>query len=226
MKKYIALALSIMTLVCVFTACGKKPTGTEAVTVQGGETLAVLTKEDGGLERNDQGDILMVVTEEDGKAVTDKDGEQQTTQVNLKTAFVYDNRIEFKDYYLEIPDGWTNDLSYTDLTIAKKGSDETIKIMRSEDKSLEDAMSNTESMFKTVKDINPAAVTSKSTIKINGEGCIFMSAYSKTEENENYLAYAFLENEGALYTFMVTAAHDLTGNLGEIEKILNSVEFK
>ena len=226
MKKYITLAISLMMLVCVFTACGKKPTGTEAVTIQGGETLAVLTKEDGGLERDDRGDILMVVTEEDGKAVTDKEGEQVTTQVNLKTAFVYDNRIEFKDYYLEIPDGWTNDYSFTDLTIAKKGSDETLKIMRSEEKSYEEAYKNTEDMFKSVKDINPDAVTSKSLIKINGEGYTLLSCYSKTDDNETYLAYSFLENDGALYTFMITASHDLTGKLGEIEKILSSVEFK
>ncbi len=226
MKKYIALALSLMTLACIFTACAKKPEGTEAVTVEGGSTLAVLTKENGGLERDEQGDILVVVTEDNGKAVTDAEGKQETTQLNLQTAFVYDNRIEFRDYYLEIPDGWTNNVSYRDLGIKKDGSDEEIKIMRSEEKTLEEAFSSTETMFKSVKTMNPAAVSSRKGININGESATLLYCYSETENDKTYLAYAFLEHDHALYTFMITAKHDLTEDFGEIESILNSVEFK
>ena len=226
MKKYIAIAFSLMMLVCIFTACSKKPSGTEAVTIEGGSTLAVLTREDGQLERNEAGDIMMVVTEENGKAVTDKNGEQETTRVNLKTAFVYDNRIEFEHYYLEIPDGWSNQVSYTDLGISKDGSDESLKIMRSEEKTLEKAFSGTQEMFDKITEMNPKAVQKKTGIKIGDDTGTLLSCYSETDENKTYLAYAFYEYDGALYTFMITANHDLTDNLSEIEMIISSVEFK
>lgn len=226
MKKYISLSAALMLLVCIFTACGKKPQGTEAVTVEGGSTLAVVTNEGGELVRDDSGDIMMVVTQENGNAVTDSSGNQETTKVNLKTAFVYDNRIEFENYYLEIPDGWSNNVSFTDLTIKKDRSDEQIKIMRSEEKTLEEAFSSTQTMFNAITAANPKAVENKGGIKIDNSNCTLLSCFSESENDSTYLAYAFLEKDGALYTFMITAKHDLTNDMSEVEKILNSVEFK
>lgn len=226
MKKYIAAALALMLVACVFTACGKKPKGTEAVTIEGGSTLAVVTKEDGGLDRNEHGDIMMVVTEENGNVVTDAAGEQETTRVNLKTAFVYDNKIEFEDYYLEIPDGWSNSSSWSDLVISKDGSDERISIMRSEEKTLEEAFSGTQEMFDKITEMNPKAVQKKSGVKIGDDTITLLSCYSETKEDKTYLAYGYLEKDGALYTFMISAKRDLSEDFSEIEKILNSVEFK
>jgi hypothetical protein len=226
MKKYIAVALALMLTACVFTACGKKPQGTEAVTIEGGSTLAVITKEDGGLDRNEHGDIMMVVTEENGNVVTDAAGEQETTRVNLKTAFVYDNKIEFENYYLEIPDGWSNSSSWSDLVISKDGSDERISIMRSEEKTLEEAFAGTQEMFTKITEMNPDAVQKKSGINIGDDTITLLSCYSETKEDKTYLAYGYLEKDGALYTFMISAKHDLSEDFSEIEKILNSVEFK
>lgn len=228
MKKVIIFALTLSALVCCFTACGKKIDGVLEITGEDKHTLAVVTQEDGNIKRDDDNNILVVVTDEDGKALTDKDGGNQTEIADLQTAFVYDNRIEFTDYFLDIPKGWSNHNSYSDLIITKDGSDEQIKIIRNDEKSYEEIVDGVKTMFNTVKNTFPEAKAENSSVKIGKEQCNLMSVYipKAADGNPSYLAYAFLEHDTAVYSFMITAGKDLTEDFDEITEILNSVEFK
>lgn len=229
MKRLIALAAVAATAVCCFTACGdKKIDGTETVTLEDGHTIAVVTEEGGDVSRNERGDILIVETDENGKAVKDEDGNEVTKVAELNTAFVYGNRIEFKDYYLVIPDGWENEMSYADLIIKKTGTEEIIKVSLIENGKLDEKLSNTKTMLNTIKTNFPDAVITDEGIKIGEETCPYCSVFVPQGKNgkSQYIGYAFKEAPEGIYVFMITAEKDLGKDLGEVTEILGSVQYK
>ncbi len=228
MKRYIALAVTAMLAVCIFTACAKKPEGTDSVTVQDGHSLAVVTKEGGGLDRNEDGQVVAVVTDDKGNAQTDADGKQQTEAVDLNTALVYDNRIEFNEYYIDIPKGWENSKSYNNVNLKKTGSADKITIQRNPDATFESKYADMKTFYGPIGEMYKDAEFDTRGIKISGEDTSVYSVYVAESKSGKpfYMAYIFLDRPDAVYSVMITAERDLDKDFGEIEKILNSVQFK
>ncbi len=229
MKKIIALSLVLMTLACIFSACGDKPPkGTEIHTKYGdGDEMAVVTNEDGGIY-DDQGRIWEVQTGEDGKPLKDIDGETQTALVDLDTAFIYGNTIEFSDYKLVIPEGWENNASYSDLVVKKTGSSDQIKIMQLEKSDLNEKIQNNQKLVNQVTSIYPDAVVSNTSVKINDEDCSFVCAYvPKANTGEPaFVGYIILEKPSGVFNIMVTGKRDILADNKEIIKIISSVQYK
>ena len=228
MKKITAVFVIFAIAACVFTACAKKPQGIEHVTVQGGDTLDLVTKEGGGLDRDEDNNIIVVVTDDNGKAVTEKGGEQVTSALDLKTALVYDNRIEFNNYYIDIPKGWSDSSSYNTTSIKKNNSDDAIEIMRYEDSAFEKKYSDIKQFYSASCGMYPDAVTEDKGIKIGDMDCTRYELFIPKTSNDKplYTCYVLIERDDALYSVMITATRDLREDFGEAEKILNSIQFK
>lgn len=228
MKKITAVFVIFAIAVCVFTACAKKPQGTEQITIQGGDTIDLVTKEEGGLDRDEDGNPIVVVTDDNGKAVTEKGGEQVTSALSLETALVYDNRIEFADYYLEIPKGWSNCSSYNNTNIKKDNSDDGIEITRLKDTTFEKKYADIRQFYSASVDMYPDAVTGEQGIKIGDMDCTRYELYIPKTSNDKplYTCYVLVERDEALYQILISATRDLREDFGEVEKILNSIQFK
>ncbi len=230
MKKALAILVIFVLVMCVFTACKKKYEipGSEMVTDYQGSEIPVVTEENGGVMRNEDGDIVVAFTDQDGKAFTNQDGTPVTSVPSYDTAIVIGNVIEFRNYYITLPSGWSNLSSYTDMSIKKDGTETIIKVMEYKDQTLAQQVTGINNMMNSTKETFPDSVIKNGGIDIGDEGCPLYSCYVPKGANGNpgYYAYALLKRGGILYSFMLMSDHDLEPELDEISGILSSIKFK
>lgn len=225
MKKYIALILATFVLLSVFAACSTEIKGGEEVTDAAGETFAALTESNGGLARDEAGNLLLAVTDENGKAVTDENGETLTNAVALDHALVVGNRIECNTFAITIPEGWSNHNSYNDLNIIND-ADQT-KIVISDfinGDLLTKAKERTTVIDLAIDQFGDAAKTLRiDDVEICGTKGFYDAVYN--QNNGTSIAYYHFQKGAVVYSVFVTGERDLSEIDKEIEKILNTLEF-
>lgn len=228
MKKYIAFAFAVMMLVCCFTACSKKYDGADTVTAEDGGTMAVVTGEDGDVARNEDGDVVVIATDKNGDVKKDKDGNNVTEKADLQTALVYNNRIEFNDYYLVIPDGWENNMSYQDLQIKNEKTGDSISIMRVDNATYEEKVQQVKNAYDYIIEKYPDTETGEKGVEIDGQNCTLYYAFVPETTNKKplYQGYVIMERSDAIYNFYISSQRDVRKDMDKITEILNSVEFK
>lgn len=235
MKKYFAIVMAAITVAACFTACNKYDGG--VVTDAASKDYAVVTNEDGGIVRDEAGNIILNVTDADGNVVKDENGETQTQRVNIDTAIVVGNRIDCKTFSLVIPDGWSNNMSYTDLIITRDGTEDQIKIMVAEGAKLDDVMAQKMTVLNLAKSNHPGAENATKEIKI-GEAAaqysyVYVADTGVREEQEDgslkvistYVGFIFLQHRDDVYTCMLSSDKNMNEQIDEITGILNTIEF-
>ena len=116
-KKILALALAIVLIATAFTACGNKLEMTQV-----GKNEYPLAEDDKGETiTNEDGQIAVLVTDDNGEVPTYLDGEDQTYWIDMVYSY-----IKGEDYSLKLGDGWTYD--YDKKKFYKDGSDENISV--------------------------------------------------------------------------------------------------
>lgn len=103
-KKIIAVACVLVILAVTLAACGSKYLIVEN---DDGMEYAAVTDEEGNTVVNEQGDIVVYVTDVDGDLVTDTNGEPQTNSITIPSVIADGDTVETADYTLTMPDGWT-----------------------------------------------------------------------------------------------------------------------
>lgn len=100
MEKRIIAVLCVLTLmVTAFAACGKKKS---IININGRDYLAV-TDDAGNTVANDDGDIVVYVTDKDGDYVTAENGEKQTNAVEFPDKSVDKLTVETPEYKFTMP---------------------------------------------------------------------------------------------------------------------------
>ena len=138
MKKALII-LTVFTLVLtIFTGCGEKRIkGTDNVTMAGESEIPALTQEDGALARDESGNMIVAVTGENGKAITNSEGNVATTAVPISAATLNGDMVESRFFSVTIPKGWQYLTSYNEVIVGSDDKNETNKIVISS-RSLED----------------------------------------------------------------------------------------
>lgn len=104
-KKIIAVALVLVLMVTVFTACGKKYLIKEFE----GLEYPLVTDDEGNTILNESNGIAFYVTNENNEIVTDDKGETQTNWVTLNSDLATDDILAGDFYRLKVPEGWEAD---------------------------------------------------------------------------------------------------------------------
>ena len=101
-NKIIAVICVLLLLVTLFAACGKK------VIIEGknGQEYIAVTDDEGNTVLNNAGDIIVYVTDENGKYVKDENGERQTNAVTFPDQVRGEHAIATPQYRLTMPDDW------------------------------------------------------------------------------------------------------------------------
>ncbi|MBQ8766988.1 MAG: hypothetical protein IJZ16_09310 [Clostridia bacterium] len=116
-KKILALALAIVFIATAFTACGNKLEMTQV-----GKNEYPLAEDDKGETiTNEDGQIAVLVTDDNGEVPTYLDGEDQTYWIDMVYSY-----IKGEEYSLKLGKGWT--YSYDKNAYFKDGSDENIYV--------------------------------------------------------------------------------------------------
>lgn len=102
-NKIIAVICVLLLLVTLFAACGKK------VIIEGknGQEYIAVTDDEGNTVLNNAGDIIVYVTDENGKYVKDANGERQTNAVTFPDQVRGEHAIATPQYRLTMPEDWT-----------------------------------------------------------------------------------------------------------------------
>lgn len=234
MKKYFALILTAIIVLTCFTACKPKINGGSIISDAASQNYAAVTKEDGGIARDQAGNLIVLVTDSNGRNVKGDNGEYETKAVAIDHALVVGNRIECPRFALTIPNGWSDKLSFSDLVISKDGTKDVVKISVSTDKKLNDIVDEKNSALVKIKELYPAAEKGATEVKITdditGE---FIYAYvedtGSRDENLNvlstYLGFIVFRHSTAIYTCMITSDRDMADQIDEITKILGTIEY-
>ncbi len=101
-KKIIALALVLVLVATVFTACGEK----YRVEKIAGNEHAVMTDEEGNVVIDPDKGVQAIVTDRDGEIVTYENKEPQTYWVSIPNYFVADGVYHSSIYTMKTIDGW------------------------------------------------------------------------------------------------------------------------
>lgn len=101
-KKIIALALVLVLVATVFTACGEK----YRVEKIAGNEHAVMTDEEGNVVIDPDKGVQAIVTDKDGEIVTYENKEPQTYWVSIPNYFVADGVLHSSLYSMKAIDGW------------------------------------------------------------------------------------------------------------------------
>lgn len=231
MKKYFALIITLMVVLTCFTSCKAKLKGGQYInTAAGGEGYAAVTKSDGGVVRDEAGNLIVLVTDENGKNVKGDDGEYQTNRVALEYALVVGNRIECPTYAINIPNGWEDSISFNDLVIKKTGTNDILKISTHKDASADDLAEQTKTGFidTAVAQYSGAVVDTKG-IEINDEipNAQFQSLFVPDNGTgvSSYAGFIYFEKNNNAYACAITSDRDLSGSVDEFVEILSTIEF-
>lgn len=117
-KKIIAIALVLVLMVTVFTACGKKYIIQEVDGVE----YPLVTDENGRTVIDESNRLAFYVTDKNGELATNDLSETQTNWVQLKGDLATDEILNGDFYRLNVPEGWEADGGSGRLE--KKGSNE------------------------------------------------------------------------------------------------------
>ncbi len=231
MKKSAIFALLAIFILCAFTACGQpKVDGGELVTNFAGEEYAVATEADGSVKRNENGDVIILATDENGKSYTDENGEKATVPVNSDRAIVIGNLIEFDRYYIELPDGWSNNNSYRDMIFKKDGTNDQIVVIERKGVSMAEPQNEYREAREQIKSSYPDAVTADTTFTIDDETNPFYSVFvpegSTSNGNAVYYAETYHTVGDYIYTVRISSDRDLSDSTDEIFGIISTIKFK
>ncbi len=228
MKKYFALIITAVLVLTCFTACKPKLQNGALVTNAAGENYAAVTKAGGGIARDEAGNLIVLVTDENGKNIKGENGEFQTNPVALEHALVIGNTIEMPDFSIQIPNGWSDQLSFADLIIKKNNSTDTVKISVIENSSLSKVIEEHTSTITQAKAMFPDTVTENKGISFGQiEDAQFYSAYVPDAGNGQgvYMAYVFFERAGRVYSCHINSQDDLREKTDEFTDILATINF-
>lgn len=218
MKKAISVLMIFAIILCCFAGCKKKYKGTEQLTQPNGETYNLKTEKGGTPETNENGDFLEVVTNQDGKKVTQiHDGD---------FGIVYGNKIYFDLYNITIPEGWESKDTANDANLVDdKGNH--IRIMYKVDADMTEETANAKSIFNAVKTKYPDSKITEKKVKVLDKDCQFLSVFiPEVPENAlGFMGYVYIIEGGVLLRVYIESAEDLTNNMDDILAVLNTIEF-
>lgn len=133
MKKYVSVIMATIALAGCLTACSGKIKDTTKI-VAGDKEVAAVTNEDGVIVRDDNGQALVVVTDDEGNPVKGSNGEYETSAIEVSHAVEMGDRIENATFSVLVPDGWTSGNSYDTVTINSSDDAQTNKVVIYTDK--------------------------------------------------------------------------------------------
>lgn len=196
-KKIIAVALAIVMIAVMFTACSKK---LRVEKIQG-KDHAVMTDKDGNVIVDENNRVQAIVTDNAGEVVTFENGEPQTYWVPITNYFVADGKLYTPIYTLASIKGWEMNASGA---MEKDGSEGKCKITVAKvlTKDYEDATLDEYLKFKEEQDKAATPEFEKQGYKIS----YTKETVSLTEDNIQMISYKVIiyNKDGSIANYAET----------------------
>lgn len=223
MKKIIAIVLITLTVLFCFAGCKKKAEKVSAVVTNGkGDVLAVVTNDDGNAARDEAGNLYVVATDPNGY-VLKEDGEVVTEKHIVDSFVEVGNRYEMPDYSIVIPDDWknSNDNSHLSLVLKEEGTENRITIVTGNDEAQKSIIDSTIEGLKAAE----GSKSGEEDLTVHGTDGKLVYAFAEVEGDEHYVGFiTFIHNARTVSVFIV-GVEDMTDKIDDIVEIVDSIEF-
>lgn len=223
MKKLIAVLIVFMVVLTCFSACKRQNVikgGVMATDFKGNGVAAVVTKEDGGIIRDEAGNVIVLATDKNGNSYKEK-GEYVTKAVAVDHAIIFGKHVEMPDFAIDIPNGWSDAKSYDMLNIQKDGTNTKISIFSDREAKLVDVQAGHANMI----DLAATGTVVKTTQKVAGQDASVVYTYSTLGGSSVFVGYIDFSYQGAVFTVQVSSDKDITSDWNDIVKIADTIVF-
>lgn len=223
MKRSIALIIVFMLVLTCFSACkrtGVIKGGVMATDFNGNGIVPVVTQENGGIIRDDAGNVIVLATDKNGNTYKEN-GEYVTQAVAVDHAIIFGKHIETADYAMDIPNGWSDEKSFDDVHIKKDGKADMISISTMRNEKLADVEADNSEMFK----LFPGGATTNKTLTVAGEEAHFISAFTTVNGTGVYLGFITFSHQGVVFRCRIGSDRDLSKDIDDIIKIIDTIQF-
>lgn len=231
MKKLTAVLSAALVSALILGSCGAKqdenattvPETTQppAATNLSGEKFFVVTDAEGNAVRDEEGNILLYATDDRGNAVADV-----TEAKPLEGALAVGSKIEMPQFRITLPEGWTDAKSTSELNIGNTETLDMITVSVVQGVTAEDRLKEIGETLDSVKKRNGSAVIGSEEITVGGESAVFRSVSVENETTAVYLGYIVFTHGEDVYDCRLTADRSISPEeISEMIDILKSIEF-
>ncbi len=234
MKKYLALFISAIIILATFAGCKKA----ETIKTADNKEIPAVTQKDGGVIRDEAGNLIVYVTEANGRLTKGEDGEYVTSPVALERPIVVGRRVEAPLYSINIPNGWSDKLTVTDLDIVRDGTKDNLRIAIIKDTNMNDTLEQRTSVINLAKNNYPSAESNNKQITLeNGINAQYMYTWvddTGVREDDgkgnltvisSFIGFIVFEYKGDIYSCNLSSNQNMNEDIDEIIDILNTIEF-
>lgn len=211
-NKMAALLLVFTLILCLFAACGKDKVNGIAIVDSEGTTRVLATNDNGETMTDDAGNLIIVVTNADGK--------EETQRVAPPDYYVNGNIIETPKYTVTIPKGWEQSAGLGDVRLIHTSTKSELNLVTLKDKTLEDAIFSAEEVMDLMRNEGGTVETVQTTI------CgVEATQYSVSKADSGTVVFYIFEKNGTVYSFYAVADKENRDSVG-FEALINSIQFK
>ncbi len=210
-RKLLAAACAVLALGLLLAACGNKYLMIES---DRGLEYPAVTDEAGNTVVNDEGDLLVYVTDANGEVMTDANGDPQTNSIDFPKVITDGKTLETADFKLTVPDGWTVDKNGVLLRESGEDAKETIDITNfgaldegeTVDGYMQEKTNGTKALEQMLLQSGNEAQCSSETITLLGQSALRLDLNAKMQDGRTaqYVILYYFYNDEA-YKILYTA---------------------
>lgn len=220
-------AAIILILSVVLTACGQDGKKNKYGTViedKEGHTHVVMTDDSGQTVVDKKGNLVEIIIGNDGKPITLKDGQTETSAVTYPALVVSKDKVELEGIEMYVPKGWKSESTvYISLTHKKNSkSQATLSVKKT------DAYEDFESAVKAQTGLAESNTDEKLDIKVDELKLAGTVMYRRTlfnSESNSYMIRYLFENDGKIYVADCTVNGEYYETVG-FDAIMDSIVLK
>lgn len=220
-KKYFALFLVFVIVLSGFAACIKSNPGI-VITGSDGKTRVLATNDNGETMTDDAGNLIIAVTDKNGKGARDKEGNYETQRVAPPDYYVLENFIESPKFSVPVPAGWEQSTT-SNIRLTHTATKGEINLYIEDGQTLTQVSDAVQEFMDMTATKDPNAEFKVETVKICGVSAT-RYLYSSTQFSAEMAVYVF-EKNGTSFQFQTVIAKE-NKDIVDFESVINTIKFK
>lgn len=215
------LIIAFVLMLATLAACSRFPYG-KIITDSMGNSIAVVTDQNGEAATDEAGNLYVVVTDPDGNAVTKENGEAETNRQSPPEYYVTKDLIHGARFDLEIPDGWEL-ASQSQVKLVEQKTKAELMLLPKTMALPGETLSDAQDVMLQAEAADPKATLDITQTPLCGTTATELKLLSP--KSGAYLVVYVFEKNNVQYWFQVVAKQEYFDQL-DYKSVMNAVIFK
>lgn len=215
------LITAFLLMLATLAACSRFPYG-RIITDSMGNSIAVVTDQNGEAATDEAGNLYVVVTDTDGSAVTKENGEAETNRRSPPVYYVTGGLIHGSRFDLEIPKGWEL-VSKTDVHLVDKKTKAELMLLPKTKALPGETLSDAQDVMLQAEAADPQSTLDITQTPLCGTTATELKLLSP--KSGAYLIVYVFEKNNVQYWFQLVVKQEYFDQL-DYKSVMNAVVFK